>query len=237
METLLRGLRGVSVYQDDVLVTGGSTNKDLQNLDVVLSCIENARLCLDRAKCSFLKPHIEYLGHVIDENELHPTDGTIAALKEAPIPKNITQLRSFLGLINYYLKLFPNLSTMLKPLYNLLLKSKHLTRTEQHDMAFKLAKEALQADSVLVHYDSAKPLLLACDVSEPARSLPTQIVYQMIWLKRSYTSLRHPSMLVSSEAGLPKTQCFLECCGIFRQVGQIRSLMRSSSPSSPERLS
>ena len=166
METLLRGLSGVSVYQDDVLVTGGSTDQHLQNLDAVLSCIENAGLRLNRAKCSFLKPRIVYLGHVIDENGLHPTDDKIAALKQAPTPKNVTQLRSFLGLINYYSKFLPNLSTKLRPLYNLLLKNKRWTWTEQHDTAFKLAKEALQAVSVLAHYDSTKPLLLACDASE-----------------------------------------------------------------------
>ena len=166
METLLRGLSGVSVYQDDVLVTGGSTDQHLQNLDEVLSCIENAGLRLNRAKCSFLKPRIVYLGHVIDENGLHPTDDKIDALKQAPTPKNVTQLHSFLGLINYYSKFLPNLSTKLRPLYNLLLKNKRWTWTEQHDIAFKLAKETLQADSVLAHYDSTKPLLLACDASE-----------------------------------------------------------------------
>ena len=50
-------------------------------------------LRLNHAKCSFLKPRIEYLGHAIDESGLHPTDYKIAAFKQASTPKNITQLR------------------------------------------------------------------------------------------------------------------------------------------------
>ncbi len=166
METLLRGLSRVSVYQDDVLVTGCTVEQHLQNLDAVLSRIEEAGLRLNRAKCSFLKPRIEYLGHIIDQQGLHPTDEKIASLKEAPTPKNVTRLRSFLGIINYYSKFLPNLSTRLRPLYNLLLKNKRWIWTPEHDTAFKLTKDALQTDAVLIHYDSTKPLILACDASE-----------------------------------------------------------------------
>ena len=50
---------------------------------------------------------IEYLGHVIDEKGLHPTEDKIRAIKEAPTPKNITQLRLFLGILDYYGKFLP----------------------------------------------------------------------------------------------------------------------------------
>jgi hypothetical protein len=166
METLLRGLKGVSVYLDDILVTGAATEEHLQNLDSVLDRLEKAGLRLNQEKCYFLKPRVEYLGHVIDENGLHPTDEKVAALREAPTPKNVTELRSFLGMVNYYGKFLPNLATKLTPLYGLLCKNKRWAWTGQQDAAFKLAKEALQTDSVLVHYDSQKPLLLACDASE-----------------------------------------------------------------------
>jgi len=98
METLLRSLKGCSVY----LVTGSSTEEHLQNLEAVLERLEVAGLRLNREKCLFLKPCIEYLGHVIDEKGLYPTDDKIEALKDAPTPKNVTQLRSFLGIVNYY---------------------------------------------------------------------------------------------------------------------------------------
>ena len=123
METLLRGLKGCSVYIDDILVTGPSIEGHLQNLETVLDRLEQAGLRLNREKCLFLKPRIEYLGHVIDEKGLHPTDDKIAALKDAPTPKNVTQLRSFLGIVNYYGKFLPNLSTKLSPLYSLLRKT------------------------------------------------------------------------------------------------------------------
>ena len=135
-------------------------------LDHVLDILEKAGLRLNKAKCSFLMTRIEYLGHVIDAEGLHPTNDKIAALKEAPTPTNVTELRSFLGIVNYYGKFLPNLATKLTPLYHLLHRKTKWVWTNEQDKAFQLAKKALQTDAVLVHYDSTKPLLLACDASE-----------------------------------------------------------------------
>ena len=166
METLLRGQAGVSVYVDDILVTGTTVEEHLRNLDAVLGILENAGLRLNKSKCFFLRSRIEYLGHIIDGDGLHPTDEKVTALKEAPPPTNLTELRSFLGIVNYYAKFLPNLATTLTPLYRLLHKNTRWVWTDQQEHAFQQAKEALQTDSVLAHYDSTKPLLLACDASE-----------------------------------------------------------------------
>ena len=65
---------------------------------------------------------VEYLGHIIDAKGLHPTKAKVVAVQNAPIPRDITQLKSFLGLINYYRKFLPDLSSLLAPLNNLLQK-------------------------------------------------------------------------------------------------------------------
>ncbi len=62
IETLLRGLKGVSVYLDDILITGATLEEHLTNLDAVLYKLHEAGLRLNQAKCSFLKSRIEYLG-------------------------------------------------------------------------------------------------------------------------------------------------------------------------------
>ena len=63
MENSLQGCKGVSVYLDDILVTGSTVDEHLQNLDKVLNKLEMAGLKLNKAKCSFLMPQVEYLGH------------------------------------------------------------------------------------------------------------------------------------------------------------------------------
>ena len=74
-------------------------------------------------------------------------------------------MKSFLGLLNYYCKFLPNLSTILAPLYKLLQKkSKCQWKSEQQE-AFCKAKQSLTADCLLVHYDPDKELLLVCDAS------------------------------------------------------------------------
>ena len=165
METLLQGCKGVSVYLDDILISGATAEEHLQNLDKALSILETAGIKLNRDKCAFLLPKVEYLGHVIDEQGLHPTEEKVKAIKDAPRPKNVSELRAFLGIINYYGKFLPNLSAQLSPLHELLQKKARWRWSERQETAFQAAKHALQAHSLLVHYDGSKPLVLACDAS------------------------------------------------------------------------
>ena len=165
MENLLQGCKGVSVYLDDILVTGSTVEEHLQNLDKVLNKLEMAGLKLNKAKCSFLMPQVEYLGHIIDQYGLHPTEKKVKAIKEAPQPCNVNDLRAFLGIINYYGKFMPNLATKLAPLHKLLQKHAKWQWGTQQIKAFQDAKNALQDNTLLVHYDSSKQLVLACDAS------------------------------------------------------------------------
>ena len=110
IESILRNCPGISVYMDDILVTGASTEEHLENLDRVLGRLREVGLRLNRNKCQFMQTRVEYLGHVIDADGLHPTESKIKAIKEEPSPSNVTQLRSFLGIINYYRHFLPNLS-------------------------------------------------------------------------------------------------------------------------------
>jgi len=105
---------------------------------------------------------VEYLGHIIDESGLHPMEEKV---QEAPAPKNLVELRSFLNIINYYSCFLPNLSTHLALLYAQLKRESHWCWKSTRDEAFQAVRQALQADSLLVHYDPSKPLLLACDAS------------------------------------------------------------------------
>ena len=166
METLLQGIKGVSVFIDDILISAATHEEHLQILEEVLKRLTEANLRLNRSKCFFLKPHLEHLGHIIDAQGRHPTEEKTRAIREAPRPTNVTELRSFLGIVNYYSKFLPNLSTHLSPLYTLLKRTTKWDWGTPQEEAFQRAKEALQANTLLVHYDPNKPMVLACDASQ-----------------------------------------------------------------------
>ena len=92
---------------------GSSLESHLKNLDAVLDKLEKAGLRLNKEKCLFLQPKLEYLGYVIDETGIHPTQGKVRAIQEVPTPTNVKELRSFLGFL-------PDMSSMMEPLYTLL---------------------------------------------------------------------------------------------------------------------
>ena len=165
METILRGLPHICVYLDDILVTGESEAAHIHNLTAVLGRLEAAGIRLKREKCAFMLPEVEYLGHRISAKGLHPLESKVRAIADAPTPTNISQLKSFLGMLNYYGRFLPDLATLLAPLYELLHSSRRWSWKEPQQKSFQNAKMLLVNSSFLTHFDPKKPVVLACDAS------------------------------------------------------------------------
>ena len=109
MDTVLQGIPNVICYIDDILVSGKDHSHHLKNLEEVLKRLSEEGITVKRSKCTFQSSQVEYLGHIIDSKGLHSSNKKLEAILKAPIPRNVQQLRSLLGLVNYYRKFIPNM--------------------------------------------------------------------------------------------------------------------------------
>jgi len=107
---------------DDLIATGRNDSEHLENLKEVFKRCKEAGFQLNKEKCEFFKTQVEYLGHVIDKDGLKTSEKKVSCISKMPVPKNVSELKSFLGMINYYGKFIKKLSTLLAPLHNLLKK-------------------------------------------------------------------------------------------------------------------
>ena len=105
---------------------------------------------------------VVYLGHKIDAQGLHPLPEKVRAIQEAPTPKNV----SYLGLLSYYSKFLPNVSTVLAPLYQLLKHKQPWKWKEAQNKSFENSKQLLLSSQVLVYFDPSLDICLACDASD-----------------------------------------------------------------------
>lgn len=165
MDEVLQGIDGVVCYLDDILITGKDTSAHVANLKCVLQRLEDRGFRLNKEKCAFFQNSVTYLGHVIDAEGVRPIKEKTEAIDKAPVPKNVSELRSFLAMLNYYGKFIPNLASEIKPMTELLHKDKEWNWSKKCQDAFECTKAQLVAAPVLTHYDPKLPLILACDAS------------------------------------------------------------------------
>lgn len=162
---LVREIPGVVVFMDDILVTAKNKQLHIKTLNTVLSTLQKNGFRLNKDKCVFLADSVSYLGYVIDKNGIRTDPEKIKAIKDLPNPTNVTELRSFLGVVNFYARFIKNLSTHLAPLYELLKKSKEWNWNESCRKSFKFVKGLLMSTEVLAHYNRDEQLILTCDAS------------------------------------------------------------------------
>ena len=165
MDTVLQGIPNVICYIDDILVSGKDHSHHLKNLEEVLKRLLEEGITVKRSKCTFLSSQVEYLGHIIDSKELHSSNRKLEAILKPSIPRNVQQLRSLLGLVNYYRKFVPNLASVLHPLNQLFRQDVRWNWIPACNKSLSIVKKKLVDSTLLVHYDSQLPLRLASDAS------------------------------------------------------------------------
>lgn len=166
MENLLHGIPRVGILLDDVVISGVTTQDHISALEEVFKRMKNAGLRLNKTKCQFFQDSIKYLGHKIDKNGIHPLNEKIEIINSFPSPKNIKDLRTFLGMINYYERFVPNLHSICAPLHTLTSTKRKWAWGERETNVFNKVKGLLTSNSTVVPYDETRSLTLFCDASE-----------------------------------------------------------------------
>jgi hypothetical protein len=158
--------RFVAVYLDDIIIySKGTFENHLGHLKQVFETLRRANLKIKLKKCYFCLPNIHFLGHVVGQNGIRPDPEKIEKIKNFPEPKNVTQLRSALGLFSYYRKFIKDFSKIAKPLNSLLKKDEKYEWNEKRQRAFDYLKQRLMTAPVLTYPNFEKPFTLYTDAS------------------------------------------------------------------------
>ena len=108
---------------------------------------------------------MDFLGYTITKDGIKSSSNKFEAIQKAPAPSNKKELQAFLGLLNFYHSFLKDKATVVEPLHRLLDSSQTWSWSKHHDTAFKQAKALLTSNSLLVHFDVKKPIVLVCDAS------------------------------------------------------------------------
>ncbi|KAJ7986814.1 hypothetical protein DPEC_G00332290 [Dallia pectoralis] len=167
MERVLADVPGnnLQVYLDDVLVHGVNFEAALTALQTVLSKIQQAGLKLNPGKCKLMRKELVFLGHKVSGEGVGTEEGKVTAVLDWPTPKNLTELRSFLGLASYYRRFIAGFSTKAAPLNRLTNKNTRFAWGTEQQQAFDTLKTSLCQSPVLMTPEPGGEFVLDTDAS------------------------------------------------------------------------
>ena len=153
VELVLNGLNWITcvIYLDDVIVFSKSFEEHLNQLAEVLERFQNAGLKLTPRKCNFFQREVRFLGYLISKEGVQPHPDNISKIKDWPIPTNVTDVRSILGMGNYYRHFIKGYSEIVQPLMELTKQDACFKWDSKCQKAFDQLKEKLMGAVIVAH--------------------------------------------------------------------------------------
>ena len=167
MDCVLSGLlwKSCLVYLDDVIVFSKTFEEHQEHLEQVFGALAEANLKIKPSKCRFFEEQVVYLGHTLTRAGITTEDVKVEKIKQWPTPRNLHDVRSFLGLANYYRTFVPGFSDIAEPLISLTEKGISFVWTGECETAFVSLKEKLSSPPVLAYPDFSCEFILDTDAS------------------------------------------------------------------------
>ena len=157
-------------YFDDILIYSPDVATHLKHLEQIFGRLCEVDLKLKMEKCSFLKKHIQYLGHIVSGDGIRPVPEKLNSIQNMPHPYTSTEVKQFLGLVGYYRKFIQRYADIARPLNALTRKDVEFVWDDICQRSFNLLKAKVSEEPVLVYPDPSKPYVLFTDASKYAWS-------------------------------------------------------------------
>ncbi|GBG71752.1 hypothetical protein CBR_g9160 [Chara braunii] len=203
----------VIVYMDDILVYSDTLHGHAQHIEWTLGALRDACFKIALEKSEFFLPEISFLGYVVTRGGLRPDSRKVEAVKEAPVPTSLTQVRAFLGMASYYRRFIKGFAAIARPLTNLLRKEQPLHWDDECDQAFGALKDALVTAPILIRPDPSRQFILITDWHSEAISA----ILAQKGNDRKEHAIEYASRTVSDERrndSAPQGECYAVVWGI-----------------------
>ena len=165
VEKILKDQPNVVSFFDDILVFSKDDDSHKCHLKAVQETLRKVGLKLNYKKCQFNQPEVEFLGYRISKDGIRIDPSKVAAVTGMADPTNITELRRFMGMVNFLGRHLPHLSTIMHPLTQLLEKDKAWVWGPPQAKAMKEVKELITTAPTLAFFDPEKPTTVSSDAS------------------------------------------------------------------------
>lgn len=153
-------------YMDDIIILSSTEEEGVKNLRKVLELASSFGLEIKKEKCQFLRKRVDFLGFIIEDGKVQPSEEKSKAIKKFPEPKSIKHIQSFLGLTGYFRKFIFAYALIAKPLSDVLKREQKFVFGPEQRQSFEKLKELLTSEPVLHIYKQDAETQLHTDASK-----------------------------------------------------------------------